>query len=171
VTRTDGSVRDFRPSVSGLHHCDTGEFETVLVNMAEKQGRYTARAYKMAKLAQRIQDVIGRPSTRDYIKIVEGGMLQHCPVSRSDIMAAEDIFGPNLGSLKGKTVRRKNAHVPSLVADVPYDIIRAHRDVTLCFDIMFVNKIAFLSLFHAAFGLVQPSVLCHANPMWWPRHW
>jgi hypothetical protein len=59
-------------------------------------------------------------------------------------MAAEDIFGPNLGSLKGKTVRRKNAHVPSLVADVPYQIIRAHRDVTLCFDIMFVNRIAFL---------------------------
>jgi hypothetical protein len=59
-------------------------------------------------------------------------------------MAAEDIFGPNLGSLKGKTVRRKNAHVPSLVAKVPYEIICAHRDVTLCFDIMVVNKIAFL---------------------------
>jgi hypothetical protein len=70
-------------------------------------------------------------------------MLQNCPVSRADIMAAEDIFSPNLGSLKGKTVRRKNVHVPSLVADVPYQIICAHRDVTLCFDIMFVNRIVF----------------------------
>jgi hypothetical protein len=145
VTRTDGSVRDFIPSMSGLHYCDTEEFQTVLVNtVAEKQKSYTGRAFKMAKLARRIQDVIGRPSTRDYLKIVEGGMLQNCPVSRGDIMAAEDIFGPNLGSLKGKTVRHKNIHVPSLVADVPYEIIRAHRDVTLCFDIMFVNRIAFL---------------------------
>jgi hypothetical protein len=41
-------------------------------------------------------------------------------------------------------VRQKNMHVPSLVADVPYYIIKAHKDVPLCFDIMFVNKIAFL---------------------------
>jgi hypothetical protein len=88
--------------------------------------------------------VIGRPSTRDYVKIVKGGMLANCPVSRADIKAAEDIFGPNLGSLKGKTVRRKNGHIPSLVANVPYNIIKQYKDITLLFDIMFVNKIAFL---------------------------
>jgi hypothetical protein len=49
-----------------------------------------------------------------------------------------------MGSLKGKTIRRKNTHVLSLVADVPYHIIKAHKDGTLCFDIMFVNKITFL---------------------------
>jgi hypothetical protein len=81
---------------------------------------------------------------RDFMKIVEGGMLRNCPVTRSDIVSAEDIFGLNLGSLKGKTVRTKNGHVPSLVADVPYHIIKLHKDVTICFDIMFVNKIAFL---------------------------
>jgi Reverse transcriptase (RNA-dependent DNA polymerase) len=147
ITKPDGSVRDFRPSITGLHYCDTGEHHGIsmtVATVADNKNKYTVRAYRQAVLARRIQDTIGRPSTRDYVKIVEGGMLQNCPVSRQDIVAAEDIFGPNLGSLKGKTVRHKNDRVESLVADVPYDIIKVHKDVTLCFDIMFVNKIAFL---------------------------
>jgi hypothetical protein len=145
VTKTDGSIRNFKPSVAGLHYCDTKKNETLLVNtVADKKSKYTVRGYKQAILSQCIQDIIGRPSTRDFLKIVEGGMLRNCPVSRADIKAAEDMLGPNIGSQKGKTVRRKGAHVPSLVMDVPYHIIRTHRDVTLCFDIMFVNKISFL---------------------------
>jgi hypothetical protein len=35
-------------------------------------------------------------------------------VSRADILAAKDICGPNLGSLKGKTERHKSDHVQSL---------------------------------------------------------
>jgi hypothetical protein len=145
VTRSDSSIRHFVPSVTGLHYCETVQNESVLINtVAAKKSNYTIRAYKQAVVARHIQDTIGRPSTRDFVKIVEGGMLRNCPISRADIVAAEDIFGPNLGSLKGKTVRRKGQHVPSLVADVPYHIIKTHRDITLCFDIMFVNKIAFL---------------------------
>jgi hypothetical protein len=147
VYKVDGDVRIFKPSVTGLHYCDTRKhYGTTMsiVTVADKRDKYTARAYRQAVLARRIQNIIGRPSTRDYVKIVEGGMLQNCPVSRADVTAAEDIFGPNLGSLKGKTVRNKNDHVPSLVADVPFDIIKTHRNVTLWFDIMFVNKIAFL---------------------------
>ena len=134
VTKPDGTVRDFKPSVSGLHYCDTRsnrEVSFAIATVDDKKSKYTVRSYQLAVLARRIQDVIGRPSTRDYVKIVEGGMLQNCPVSRADIVAAEDIFGPNLGSLKGKTVRHMNDRVQSLVADVPYDIIKAHKDVTL----------------------------------------
>jgi hypothetical protein len=145
VTKQDGTVLRFQPSVSGLHFCDSREYGTTLINtVADKKSQYTKRACKQASIARRLQNVISGPSTRDFVKIVEGGMLRNCPISRIDISVAEDIHGPNLGSLKGKTVRRKNTHVPSLVADVPYHIIKTHKDVTLCFDIMFVNKIPFL---------------------------
>jgi hypothetical protein len=158
VTKSDGSIRDFVPALTGLHYCETAQHESVLVNtVAEKKSHYTVRAYKQAMVARRIQDTIGRPWTRDYVKIVEGGSLRNCPIIRADIAAAEDILGPNLGSLKGKTVRRKGAHVPSLVADVPYQIIKMYRNVTLCFDIMFVNKIAFLVTVsrHIRFGTTE----------------
>jgi hypothetical protein len=142
VRKQDGTALDFQPSVSGLHCYDSREhgitFAQIVAKMKEK---YTVRACKRAVVARKLQDVVGRPSTRDHVKIVEGEMLRNCPITRADILAAEDIFGPNMGSLKGKTVRRKNIRVPSLVADVPYDIVKMHRNVTLCFG---VNKIAFL---------------------------
>jgi len=78
VTKPDGRVREFKPSISGLHYCDTREHEygIVLLNTVEdKKNKYTVRAYEHAALARRLQDIIGRPSTRDYTKIVEGGML------------------------------------------------------------------------------------------------
>jgi hypothetical protein len=145
VTKQDGRVLDFQPSVSGLHCYDSREHGTTFAQtVAKVKEKCTVRACKRAVVARKLQDVVGRPSTRDHVKIVEGGMLRNCPITRADILAAEDIFGPNMGSLKGKTGRRKNMHVPSLVADVPCNIVKMHRDVTLCFDIMFVNKIAFL---------------------------
>jgi hypothetical protein len=55
-------------------------------------------------LARKIQNMIGPPSMQSFIKIIDGNLLKNCPVDRKDILVAEDIMGPNLGSLKGKTV-------------------------------------------------------------------
>ena len=43
------------------------------------------------------------------------------------------------------------------MADVPYDIIKMYKDVTLSFDIMFVNKLAFVVTVsrHIRFGTTE----------------
>jgi transposase InsO family protein len=74
--------------------------------VADNRSSYTNRAYSRAILARKIQRTIGRPSTKQYISIVERNLLPNCPVTRDDIIAAEKIFGPDVGSLKGKTVRK-----------------------------------------------------------------
>jgi len=38
-------------------------------------------------------------------------MLPNCPINKSDIIHAEEILGPNLGSLKGKTTRKTPSKV------------------------------------------------------------
>ena len=108
VHKKDGSVRNFTQSERGLYYMDTAkESGTMLVNtVAENKSKYTTRDYARAELARKIQIRIGRPSTRTFIEIVEKKLLPNVPITRDDILAAEHIFGPDVGSLKGKTVHR-----------------------------------------------------------------
>ena len=65
-------------------------------------------------------------------------------MTKADVQAAEDIYGPNLGALKGKTVAHPNPHVAAGVDQVPTSIMEVHRCITLAIDVMFINKVAFL---------------------------
>jgi len=38
-------------------------------------------------------------------------MISNCPITKADIVSAEDIFEPNLGSLKGKMTRKTLSRV------------------------------------------------------------
>ena len=118
---------------------------TALISTVEdKKSKYTVRAYKKAELARKLQNLIGPPSLQDFLSIVDGNQLRNCPITREDIMAAEDILGTNLGSLKGKTVRSNGEHVSFSKQIIPPDILLKYKDVTLAMDIMFVNKLPFL---------------------------
>jgi hypothetical protein len=88
--------------------------------------------------------MIGYPSTWDFLKLGDNNLIPNCPVGRSDIIAAEAIFGPRIHSLKGKTFCRGKLHVKSDSSPIPRDILLLYCDVALCVDIMYVNKIAFL---------------------------
>ena len=62
-------------------------------------------------LSQQIQKAIGHPGLNDFLKIVESNLLVNFPIVKQDILAAEDIFGPDLGGLKGKAVRERSKQV------------------------------------------------------------
>jgi hypothetical protein len=115
VTKPDGSRNMFHKSDRGLFYLDTSikkKESTVLINTVdEKKGKFTPRDYNRAVLARKIQKTIGRPSTRAYLRIIGNNSLPNCPITKKDIMAAEHIFGPDVGFLKGKTVRSPAEHV------------------------------------------------------------
>jgi hypothetical protein len=144
VHKDDELSRTFQQSPRGLFYMDTTQTGTLLVNtVAENKNKYTNRDYSKALLARNIQKRIGRPSTRAFIRIVDNKLLPNCPITCDDIIAAEHIFGPDVGSLKGKTVHRAPERVNARMMNLPLVIMERYRDVVLGGDIMFVNKIPF----------------------------
>lgn len=58
-------------------------------------------------------------------------------------MNARNIFGPDVPSLKGNTSRRKKGKVHLESLPIPKDEMARHKDVVVCFDVMYLNGIAF----------------------------
>ena len=144
---TDGTTMDFTPTAKGLYHypLDTAtekDMWVLVTTVAAQADKYTHRAVMRAKAARKFQNIIMRPGVRQLMDVA----IRHikgCPITRGDIQAAEDIYGPNLGALKGKTVARPNPHVKTGIDPVPPEIIHLHNSVTLAIDIMFVNRVPF----------------------------
>ena len=67
-------------------------------------------------------------------------MISNCPVTRSDILAAEEIFGTNVEALDGKTTRSKSFTVHKNVVNIPARIVERYKNVILSADIMQVKK-------------------------------
>ena len=85
-----------------------------------------------------------RPSTATFVDLLKRSVIANCPVTPADVEAAEHIFGPDIGSLKGKTTRRNPPIVDSPVTPIPAKILKQYQKVTLCIDIMYVNRVAML---------------------------
>jgi len=96
----------FTQSNCGLYYTDMKQSNvTALVTTVEEnKTKYSNHDYSHALLARNIQKLIGRPSTHDYLRIVDNNLLPNCPFTCRNIVAAEHVFGPDVGSLKGKTV-------------------------------------------------------------------
>jgi hypothetical protein len=135
VEKHDGTIKMFKQSPQGLYYLDTASAKNdeliFITTVDDKASKYTNKDYSHAYLACRLQRIIGRPSTWHMLHIIDNNLLPNCPVSRSDVIRAEDIFGPDVGSLKGKTVRHTPKQVKINDYEIPSHILENYRDVTI----------------------------------------
>ena len=82
---------------------------------------------------------MGSPSTADLKKAMLTNQIKNDPVTAEDVTLAERIYGPDLGTLKGKTTRRKPVPVVSDQVEVPPEIYSNNEDLVMSIDVMFVN--------------------------------
>lgn len=134
----------FKESSNGLFYHDTTNRDVILLNTVEENKlKYSDRQYRRALAAREAYTKIGCPSLHDYKLLVENGLINNCPVTVNDIKVAEDIFGPDIHALKGKTVRQAPKRVETDYVEVPPDILKLHCNVTLVGDIFFVQGYPF----------------------------
>ena len=77
-----------------------------------------------------LQVMMGQPSRNDFIKLIKENGLSSCPVTINGIQAAYNIFGPDIGALKGKTTHHNPPIVEAPISKVDVTILKQYRDVT-----------------------------------------
>jgi hypothetical protein len=114
-------------------------------SVEENKTMYTDRQIMRAKMARQIYHSLGTPSINDFKAILKMNAIRNLPITIEDIKLAEQIFGPDIGSLKGKTTRGKPSPVVSDYIEIPQELINNHQDIVLCMDGMMINGISFLT--------------------------
>ncbi len=76
--------------------------------------------------------------------MVSSNMIANCPISTSDVTNARAIFGLDLASVRGKTVRRTPAPMVGEYVAVPWSLLESNRMITLAADVFFVDGTPFL---------------------------
>jgi hypothetical protein len=98
LTKPDGRVRTFYQT-NGLYGLKLTNDVVMLNTVAANKSVYTNANYMRAMVARKLQVIMGRPSTKELLRVVDGKLLANCPVTQQDIMAADHMFGPDVGSL------------------------------------------------------------------------
>ena len=73
--------------------------------------------------------LLGFLSERDFDNILRSKMIVNCPVTFRDVKNAKLIFGPDITSLKGKSVRHKPASVVTDYAEIPREIPKSRKEL------------------------------------------
>ena len=77
----------------------------MVATLAENRGNYLHRDFEKAKKARKLCHAIRARSAKNFKMTLQSNQIWNCPVTEKDIDLAEKIFGPDVASLKGKSVR------------------------------------------------------------------
>ena len=97
-----------------------------------------------AKLPRKTYGNIGIPNLKNFKHMVSINMISNCPIPVGDTINSENIYGPSVASLKGKSTRIKPRPIIKDGIQVPIEIYKFNSKIELCIDVVYINGIAFL---------------------------
>ena len=144
----------FQESEGGLHYLDTTcshgvhhQGHVFAVNTVKDNKKiFTNNDYLHAVRARELQVTVRCPSDKDFIKILKTSSLPNCPVTPWDVIIVD-----------GKTTC---CGPPIVDSPMPVDIssiLKYYGEVTLCVDLMYMNKVPLLVTLsrNVKFGMVD----------------
>ena len=151
VHKHNGSELKFTETEGGLYYYAVKPTNQKVIDysfattVAANKLLFTKQQIEQAEKGQRLYDMIDHGGQQRFFKIIRERELKDCPVTMDDAKNVFTIFGTNLHSIRGRPTRTKTTHVPSNQRILlPLAIIQAHKNVTLCIDYMFFDKMVFL---------------------------
>eukprot|EP01042_Synura_sphagnicola_P036465 gene36465-biopygen6423 len=115
--------------------------EVYVTTVEDTKKAFTKYEVERADRARELLARLGYPSTAKAIQILNSGGIINCDITSSDLLRAEEIYGPSIASLKGKTV--KNTATPNKDEEPVIGLQEAEHQ-TMNVDIMYVKGIPFL---------------------------
>jgi Reverse transcriptase (RNA-dependent DNA polymerase) len=143
--RSGNGLYYYKPSIKKNAISNAQVKDIKIESVEENKAMYTDRQIKRAKTARQIYHALGTPSVNDFKAVLKMNAIKNLPITIEDIKLAEQIFGPDIGALKGKTTRQKPSPVVSDYIDIPPELIDNHQQVVLCMDGMKINGVSFLT--------------------------
>jgi hypothetical protein len=155
--KADGVTRRFERMTNNLYACDVTERILVTTVKGQKES-YSQLDARRAKAARKMQEILGYPSDKEYMKMVDHNLIKNCKITRRDIIIANDIYGVNPNIIKGKTVRQQPDQVREDIIPVIPSILRNYGKVTLAIDVYHINGIKFFRSIsrHLMFRCTRP---------------
>ena len=120
---------------------------------------FTKEQVLRATAARNAMAMMAHPRQDKMAEIVGSNVVTNCPFNAADLANSKIIFGPDRGSIKGKTVRTRPSAVRPEYTTIPRDLFERLQNVTLSADVMFVNGIPFLITQSRAIKLVTVEFL------------
>jgi hypothetical protein len=143
--RTDDGLYAYRPTDNYRNQVAESNSKTPLdvnnmvTTVKENKMGFSQKQYENAKKARRLYHIVGCPTVENFKHILRQNIIKNCPVTPEDVNIAEKIFGGEIGTLKGKSTRRRPTPVKDDLVEIPPELLEQHQDLTFCMDIMYIN--------------------------------
>ena len=140
-TKTEQGLYIFKPKIKPTIEIR----EQFVTTIEENKAFFTHRQFERAKRARELYHALGTPSIQDFKAILRMNFISNNPVTMEDIEIAQQIFGTDIGSLKGKTTRQKPLPVVNDYIELPEELFIKQQNIVLCIDGIKVNGLMFLT--------------------------
>ena len=126
-----------------LYLCDihSQRRHVFITTVADRLKLYSKQEIQRANKARQIQRRLGFVNKDRLIEMISKGVLLNCSIGKKDILRADDIYGQDIGELKGKSTQSKAPTVQQ--QDKIRENIQIQEQVASC-DLMHLNGRAFL---------------------------
>ena len=103
------------------------------------------RQQNAVQKARQLQHALGTPSLEDLKAVIRMNLIRNNPVTTKEIILAEKVYGPDVGTKKGKGTRRRPNQVVDASIELPDELMDLQKEVTVSLDGMEINSVKFMT--------------------------